>query len=382
MLNNYMGIINLNENEENIITLTRNRPLASIPIGGRYRIIDFVMSNMINAGINNIGVFTQSRSRSILDHLGTGKPWDLDRKRNGLFIFNIGISDYTVPDIELFKHNIDYLYLSEQENVILSPSNMICNIDYTKAVKYHEETGSDVTVIYKKINDGTKNFISCDVLNMNKSGRILSVGKNIGVEDNNNISMEMFIMKKQLFINIIYECIKTGYYIYVKDAIYKNVDRLKVTGYEFTGLLECVNSIQSYYKLNMDMLDSDVTKELFFNNGLIYTKAKDEPATKYCENCHVSNSMIANGCLIHGTVENSVIARRVVIEEGAEVKNSIILQNCVIKSNSKLTNIIIDKNVTINEGKILQGDSEIPLVIEKNLIFKGDKNNESPIRSF
>ncbi len=369
MLKNYMGIVNLNEDEANIKSLAHKRSLASIPMAGRYRIIDFVLSNMVNSGIQKVGIFTQSNSRSLMDHLGSGKPWDLDRKINGLFVFNFGMKDSYSRDIEVFKNNMEYFYNSKQENVILSPSYMVCNINYENAVKYHEESGSDITVIYKKIDNGTKCFLECDVLNIDDNSRVVSVGKNMGVHDEHNISMEMFIMKKEVFIKLIYKAVETGQYKTIKDAIYNNIHELEIKAYEFQGYLECINSIDSYYKANMDMLDIKTTKELFFNNGLIYTKDKDEAPTKYSENCNVSNCLIANGSIIEGNVTNSIISRRVRIQKGAEVNNCIIMQNCVIGENTSLTNIIIDKNVNIENGTELKGDKEFPLVIEKKAIF-------------
>ena len=369
MLNKYMGILNLNENETNIISLTKNRPLAAIPIAARYRIIDFALSNMVNSGLKNIGIFTQSKSRSLVDHLGSGKPWDLDRRLNGLFVFNFGIASTSLNDAEMLWNNMEYLYRSKEKNVILSPSYMIGNIDYTAAVKYHEGTQQDITVIYKNINTGIKNFLNCDVLNIDENNNVLSVGKNIGTYDSLNISMEMFIMKKDLLISLINKCIQTGSYCTIKDAIYKSINDLHVIAYEYKGYLQCINSISAYYKANMGLLNLKTTKELFFSNGPIYTKIKDEPPTKYDHKSKVKNSIIADGCIIEGVVENSIISRGVVVHSGAEIKNCIILQNCEIKENSKLHNVIMDKNVIIDAGKILNGDVEFPLVIEKRALF-------------
>ncbi|HEY5563671.1 MAG TPA: glucose-1-phosphate adenylyltransferase subunit GlgD [Clostridiaceae bacterium] len=369
MLTDYMGIINLNEDESNLKSLTHNRPLASIPVGGRYRIIDFVLSNMVNSGLRNIGIFTQSKSRSLADHLGSGKPWDLDRKINGLFLFNLGISNSYQDDTELMRKNIEYLYQSKQNNVIVSSSYMVANLNYEAAVKAHVESGRDITIIYKKIDNGTKYFVDCDALNIGDNNRVISVGKNIGIGDQNNISLEMFIMKKELLLSLIHSCVNKGLCRNLKDSIYRNVDSISVNAYEFKGYLQCINNINSYYKANMDMLEPKVNKELFFNNGLIFTKVKDEAPSKYTESCKVSNSFIANGSIIEGMVENSIISRRVIIRKGAHIRNCIIMQNCEVKSNARLAHVIIDKNVVIDSNKKLNGDTEFPLVIEKRSLF-------------
>ncbi|MCM8710198.1 glucose-1-phosphate adenylyltransferase subunit GlgD [Clostridium sp. SYSU_GA19001] len=370
MLKDYMGILMLNENEDRIRRLTKTRPLASIPFGGRYRIIDFVLSNMVNSGITNIGIFTDGKTRSLMDHIGSGKPWDLDRKINGLFVFNLGDPNYYMSEINALKNNLEYFYKSKEKYVLFSPSYMVCNIDYKAAASYHEASGADITVIYKNIEDSKKSFINCDVLNLDKNNRVLSVGKNIGINSAGNLSMEMFLMKKERFVDLILECIKTGYYSSIEEVIYKNVSEFNVNAYEFKGYLSCINSINAYYKSNMDLLDLNINKELFFANGPIFTKSQDESPTKYSENCKVSHSLIANGCIIKGSVDNSIIFRRVKIDEGVEIKNCIIMQNCHIKAGAKLTNIIIDKNIVIEEGKELKGDLDIPLVVEKKAIFE------------
>src|SRR5665647_880171 len=160
MLKNYIGILMLNEQEDNIKSLTKSRPIASIPIGGRYRIIDFVLSNMVNSGIHNIGIFTNTKYRSLVDHLGSGQPWDLDRKINGLFVFNHTSERSQLRDIDALSQNMEYIHRTKQEYVIMSSSYMVCNIDYNEATKYHEESGSDITILYKKTNNGKKHYVN------------------------------------------------------------------------------------------------------------------------------------------------------------------------------------------------------------------------------
>lgn len=369
----YMGIINLSEREDYIKELTYNRPIASVPFAGRYRVIDFALSNLVNAGIQNVSIFTQNKYRSLLDHLGTGKAWDLDRKNDGMFIMTPMFNYYTLGiyrgDIENFKNHIDYIHLSKQSNVVVTSSYMICNVDLRKAIKFHEESGADITIVYKKANTCAEDFYQCNTLNLDEDGRINGADINICKRDECNISMEMYIMKKSLFLDIVHTCVSRGDCDYLKDAIHKNVSKFKIMGYRYEGHLACINSIQSYYKANMQLLNLPVSKELFFKNGLIYTKVKDEPPAKYTENARVANSLIASGGVIDGTVENSVIFRGVQIKKGAVVKNSIIMQNCVIEENAFLRNVILDKNVRITKEKQLKGDEKYPVVIEKKAMI-------------
>ncbi|SMC21413.1 glucose-1-phosphate adenylyltransferase [Clostridium acidisoli DSM 12555] len=380
MLSEYMGILSLNENTDNIKSLTKNRLIASIPIAGRYRIIDFTLSNLANSGIKNVGIFTQSKARSLIDHVSSGKPWDLNRKIDGLFVFNFGESNTNLKDIEMIRNNMEYLYRSKKKMVIISTSSMVCNIDYEAAAKFHEQSGKDVTIIYKKIVANNPCFKDCNVLNLSKDNTVIGVGKNITFSKQNanndltcegsvNLSMDMFMLSKELLINLLNNCIKTGCWIDIKNCIYDNIMNLSTNAYEFKGYLAYINSVQSYYKANMDMLNLDINKDLFFSSGLIYTKVMDEPPTKHFSSSNVCNSLISNGCLIKGTVNNSVLSRRVSIEEGAEVSNCVIMQGCTIKSNAKLNNVIVDKNNVIEENTDLKGDTDFPLVIEKRSLY-------------
>ncbi|WP_411681917.1 glucose-1-phosphate adenylyltransferase subunit GlgD [Clostridium thailandense] len=368
MLKSCLGIINLDENEDRLRELTRNRPLASIPIAGRYRIIDFIISNLTNAGVKSIGIFSKMQSRSLMDHLGNGRPWDLNRKIDGLRLFNFTTTDPYIDDITNFSNNVEYLYRAGQEYVIFASSYMICNIDFKDILKKHIESNCDVTMVYKKVSNADESFVDCDVLNIDEKGKILSVGKNIGNRKNANVGMGIYIMKKEFLIHIINECVGTGRYRKVKSYIYNSLDKLKVESYEFTGYLACLNSLKAYYKASMELLDPKINKELFSKERPIYTKTNDEIPVRYGNDCVVRNSILGNGCSIDGTVENSIIFRRVHISKGAVLKNCIILQNCIIGENAKLCNIITDKFVDIGADKELKGDVNIPLVVEKNVI--------------
>ncbi|MGE5630336.1 MAG: glucose-1-phosphate adenylyltransferase subunit GlgD [Caulobacteraceae bacterium] len=369
----YMGIVNLSEREDNIKELTYNRPIASIPIAGRYRVIDFALSNMVNAGIQNVSIFTQNKYRSLLDHLGTGKAWDLDRKNDGLFILTPMFDYYTLGvyrgDIENFKNHIDYIHLSKQNNVIITASNMVCNVNYKDAIKQHNESGADITLVYKRSDNYIEDFRQCGILTLDKTGRVTGIDINTGKKSEDNVSMEMYIMKKSLFLDIVHTCVSRGDCDYFKDAVQRNLDKFKVYGYRYDGYLGCINSIQSYYKVNMELLNLDISRELFFKNGLIYTKIKDEPPAKYNKGASVVNSLVANGCIIDGHIENSIIFRSVKVHKGAVIKNSIIMQNCVIEENAFLRNVILDKNVRITKEKQLKGDESYPIVIEKKAII-------------
>ena len=362
-MNRCVGIVNLDENENKMNELVKNRTLAAVPFAGRYRIIDFVISNMTNSGIDTVGVFTKNKSRSLLEHLSNGRPWDLHRKQGGLKIFNFGDIDPFYEDVNNFNQNMEFMNYSCCEYVLLSSSYMICNIDYSKAVDEHINSNNDITLIYKNIDNTDEKFENCQMIKKDVNGRIVAIRKNTGSAENIDISMEMYIMKKELFMDIVTESVKTGVYKKVKEYIQSNIEELVVGGYEFKGYLACINSVNNYYDANMDLLNDEVSKELFYSASRIYTRVKDEPPTQYSGNAKVENSMIANGCHIEGTVKNSLIFRKVTVKPGVELNNCIIMQNTIIEKNAKLINVIVDKGRIIMENEDCSGSESLPLVI-------------------
>ncbi|AZT91109.1 glucose-1-phosphate adenylyltransferase subunit GlgD [Caldicellulosiruptor changbaiensis] len=366
MLTNYLGIVSLTENDSKLKSLTATRPLGSIPIFGRYRAIDFVLSNLVNAGVTNVGILAPTKSRSLIDHVGTGKPWDLNRKVDGLYIFNYSYDPPSISDIKLLKSNMEFLLRSKKEMVIFTSSHMICNIDFEEVAKYHEESNADITVVYKKVTNEDDLFLDAPTLILDQDSKVVGVGKNIGRRTLVNISLDMFLLSKEFLIECILGCLENGNCGSFRDFVYKNVQNMNVNAYEFKGYVGCINSISSYFKVSMDMLNVDIQSELFSKERPIYTKSNDSPPTRYFSTCEVENSFISNGCLIEGKVKNSIISRGVVIEKDAVVENSIIFPKCIIKSGAVLKNVILDKNVVIDSNATLIGHNKNPLVMEKH----------------
>ena len=360
-----LGIINLDEDESRIRDLVVRRPIAAIPIAARYRVVDFVLSNMTNSGIEYIGLFTKNKSRSLMEHLKNGGTWDLHRKRQGLKIFNFETENLFNDDVHNFMNNIEFIKYSRKKYIVMSSSYMLCNMDYKRIINEHKISGADITMVYKNINNAKKAFINCEVLNLDQYGNLISVGKNIGSHNNVIINMEIYIMSIDLFIDIIEKSIEEGIYKKIKGYITSNVDKLKIRGHEFRGYLACINSLVSYYKANMDFLKNKVNHEIFNEVMPIVTKTKDESPTQYTKDSCVRNSIIANGCFIEGEVKNSIIGRRVYVGKGSKIENCVILQNTVIERNSYLDRVIADKGSQIEEGEKLIGAEEWPVFISK-----------------
>lgn len=378
MVNNKLfGVINLSENDYFLKQITYNRPVASIPFLGRYRMIDFALSNLTNSGVITVGIFLNDRYRSLMDHIGSGKEWDLDRKKGGIFWF----SPYATPDIHsqlrgdisTYFSNIDYFTEVAADYAVITGTSMILNIDLEKVFKEHLSTSADITVVYKTIEDDDFGFERCNTVNLNEYGRVVTFGKNIKKTETEaakkKISTEIYIVRKELISDMITDAITTGQNIFLTDVLHNAVTRYKVVGYEFKGYLKNISSIEGYFDASMDMLNDDHIKEVFFDEHKIKTKVKDETPTYYSKDSNVTNSLIANGCKIEGTVINSIIFRRVNVAKGAIVKDSIIMQNTDIRENCMIENVITDKSVVLTEGTELKGSPKNPVVVGKGSIL-------------
>lgn len=378
MVNNKLfGVINLSENDYFLKQITYHRPVASIPFLGRYRMIDFALSNLTNSGATTVGIFLNDRYRSLMDHIGSGKEWDLDRKKGGVFWF----SPYATPDIHsqlrgdvsTYFSNIDYFTEVPGDFAVITGTSMILNIDLDKVLKEHLSTNADITVVYKSIEDDDFGFDRCYTVNLNEYGRVVTFGKNIKKNETEaakkKISTEIYIVRKELISDMITDAITTGQNIFLTDVLHNAVTKYKVVGYEFNGYLKNISSIEGYFDASMDMLNEDHIKEVFFNERKIKTKVKDETPTYYSEDSNVSNSLIANGCKIEGTVINSILFRRVNVAKGAIIKDSIIMQNTDIRENCLIENVITDKSVVLTEGTELKGSPKNPVVVGKGSIL-------------
>lgn len=370
-MNNVMGIINNALDESFLDKLTDHRSLASVPFGARYRLIDFPLSNMVNSGITNVGLLLQTKYRSLMDHIGFGKAWDLDRKKNGLFILppsHIYQANRAYKgDLQNFASNIDYIKRSSQEYVIIGSPNIAANIDYRDVFKYHVENENDITIIYRKLNVFRRDT-TYTVINTDDNDRIIEMKVNPKDNHYKKISLQRYIMKKELLLDIIDDCISKGEWDFVKNAIIGNLNKLKVYGYPFHSYAAVINSINGYYKSNLELLKPSVWQDLFLKNGPIYTKPKDESPTAYKNGADAKNIVAANGCSVEGEIKNSVLFRGVKVHPGAVIKNSIVMQKSIVGENAHLENVILDKGVHITANKSLKGDINSPIIIAKNTI--------------
>ncbi|MCX7745718.1 MAG: glucose-1-phosphate adenylyltransferase subunit GlgD [Clostridia bacterium] len=373
-MKNAMGIILTGVNNNRLRELSAVRSVAAIPVGGKYRAIDFVLSNMVNSGITNIGVITQYNFRSLVDHLGSGKEWDLDRKNDGLFIFPPYLSmedtGWYRGTADAIYSNITFLKRSNEDYVIVTHANCVYKMLFNDMIDYHIEKGADITIAYRDMNDfSSEDLTFLGIMEVDQNGKITDMEEKPLHPKTTLGSMGIYIMKRELLISLLEDCNAHGNYDFVKDVLIGNVKTLNVYGYKFEGYWRTLSSIPLYYRCNMELLNPEIRELLAVKHGNVYTKVKDEAPAKYNEEAEVRNSIVADGCIIEGTVENCVLFREVTVKKGAVVRDSIIMQGTVIGENSSLQNTIVDKNVVITEGKQLRGESNWPIIVGRRTVI-------------
>ena len=367
-----MGLLNLHEKAFSLGELTSMRPLAAVLFGGKYRIIDFALSNMVNSGIRDVGALVPEDSSSLLQHLRAGQEWDLDRKRGGLYILApLAHQDHMqIPgDISYLRQHVDYLQESTQyDYVVLSASHMICNIDYAPVLKYHEESRADITLVYYEISADEQNSGKNVMLTLDENNWVTDVEIDSVCSGSHNRFMWIWIVKRELLIDLIHYAYSHGGGDFIRQ-LHDHIKKYKVNAYKFAGYVGNIVDMTNYYRTTMDLLKAEVRCNLFHSGNPIYTRAKDSQPTKYMQHADVKNSLFANNCRINGSVSNSVLSRSVVVSENSTIKNSILMTDTYIGENVHLENVICDKDVYIGDNHTLKGDKEYPLVIKKGTVI-------------
>ncbi len=375
MKNDMLGLIFASNPEASMGELTSKRSLAAVPVGGRYRIIDFMLSNMVNSHIVKVGITTPPNYRSLTDHLGTGKDWDLDRKENGLYIlppqdFGEGTAE-TMGGVDVIRGVTHFLEKSRQEYVLVTDCNIICNMNFEDALAKHIEEAADITLFYYKNAAVPKNDLKRNIfMQVDEDGIVTDLQVYPIKQTSDNVYMHAFIMSREMLLDLISDAAAHGKHSLPKEVFLPNLNSLKVCAYEFTGYRKKIESIQSYFSFNLELLDKDVRNELFGleNDRPVYTKIKDMVPTKYGKDNTVVNSFIADGCVIEGDVKNSILFRGVRVGKGAKIENCILMQNSQVMENCLLENVVFDKNVVLRSGRKLVGQDTYPMVISKNKV--------------
>lgn len=365
---NVLGLIFASINDSAVIDLTKLRTMGSIPYGGRYRMVDFPLSNMVNSGISEVGVITKSNYGSLLDHLGSGREWDLARKKGGLHLLplfsQVGGGTYQ-GRLEALSNIWSFVEHTKAEYVVLANSDLVTTIDFTDALTQHQNSGADITVIYAKgLYNRDKSTNGC-ILQIDEENTIKEVLTNPVLAGECNISLDMFIMTTDFLKQVVLEAISKNQKSLIRDLLQARKDEFVFNAYEHKGCFFKIDSLEAYYKANLALLDTKTRNNVFNSEAPIYTKVGDNAPVKYGLESSVKNSLVADGCMIEGTVENCVLFRGVKIAKGAVVRNCVLMQGTEIGEGCNIDAIVADKNVTISANRVLTGSPEYPLYLGK-----------------
>lgn len=367
-----LGLIFSNMHDGTINDLTKERTMGSVLFGGRYRLIDFPLSNMVNSGIDEVGVITKSNYQSLLDHLGSGREWDLASKNGGLHLlppFSHVSSGMYRGRLEALYGVWDFIKTSGADYVVLSDCDVVANIDYSKIVDAHISSGADITAVYAKDVVSVEQAQKATVFGINDDGRIVDVLVSPHLSGACNISLNMFVLSKEFLKNIVLEANSRGLVSFEKDILQARTHDYKIMAYRFDGYFSRICSMDTFYKANMNLLNTENRNKLFIANKPIYTKVRDNPPAKFAIGAKVKNSLIGDGCIIEGTVENSILFRGVKIGKGAVVKNCILMQDTNIGAKCEVNCVISDKNVVVGDMRMLTGSENYPLYIGKGAVI-------------
>ena len=373
-MKNVMGVIYTGEKDNFLRELTIKRAVAALPLAGRYRVIDFYVSSMVNSGIRNVGVIVQKNYHSLMDQLGSGKEWDLHGKNDGLYILPPFLNQDTTGgykgSLDALHSNKGYLRRSRQEYVLLTNSLMVFNADFRELFQAFLESGSEIMTLYTKDESMIRSEYGT-YLDIDENNHIVDMEIDPTTPNYSNTSLEVYIMRKDWLLNLIDRGISKGSHSFTKDIIQPLVQdsSVQVSAYEYKEKAFRLDSIQSYFQCNLAMLDTETRQQIFTKNEPVYTKVRDELPARYMESAIMRNSIVADGCIVNGTVEHSVLFRGVKIGNGAVVKNCVIMQDSIIEEGAYLENCILDKQAVIRKNRRLIGPSTYPIVISKEMII-------------
>ncbi len=372
-----MGVVYTTKDNLNLRELTTNRAVAALPVASRYRIIDFTLSNLVNSGVRNVGVIAQKNYHSLMDHLGSGKEWDLHTRNNGLFILPPFLTRENGGEysglVEALRANFDYLRRSRQPYAIVTSSDYVCNVSFEPMISQHLKSGADVTMMYIKVKPEHLEFSSSSsnnhsYLKVNEDGIVEDIEVNPNAANYPNLSANVMIIKRTLLMHLIDQASARGARDLDSEVLrpYINSGALKIMGYRFDGYYRRIETIKGFFKFNMDLLNREVRNELF-GHLPVYTKTRDDAPAFYRSGADVKNSLIADGCIIEGAVENCVLFRGVHVRRGAKLKDCIVMQDSYIEEDVEMENVILDKEVTVRAHGRLIGQRQYPIVIGKNV---------------
>lgn len=372
-MKNVLGMIIAFDNDNDLREITEHRTVGAVQWGGRYRIVDFMLSNMVNSGIYRVGILMKDKYQSLIDHINSAKDWDLARKNGGVTLLppysfskksSPMVTEQIRGKIDALAGAINFLQKSKAEYVVLADSDIVANVALDDVVERHEKAGADLTMVVTKRQKDSP-YTTYVELNRRKEAIDIRVG------DSNegqckHVSLGIYVMKREYLIRMLNDCVTHNCTHFEREFLSRALVDGKVYAYLFNEYAVKIEDTFDYFHSNMDMLDKDIRDEVFIRTRPILTRIKDEAPTYYGDKACVEDSLIADGCSIEGTVQNCVIFRDVKIEKDVKLKDCIIMEGGRILSGASLSHVITDRDVVVREGRTMMGHKEYPVTIAKN----------------
>lgn len=360
-----IGIILAGGNNYRMRELSDKRAIAAMPVGGGFRAIDFALSNMSNSHIQRVAVLTQYNSRSLNEHLNSSKWWDFGRKQGGLYIFTPTITadngSWYRGTADALAQNIDFLKRSHEPYVIVVGGDGVYKLDFNKVLDYHIQKKADITIVCKDV-PATEDVSRFGVVRMNEDSQIVDFEEKPMVAQSHTVSTGIYILRRRQLIEMLERSMKENRFNFVTDILIRYKNLKQIYGYKLEGYWSNIASVESYYQTNMDFLKPEIRNYFFHQEPYIYSKVDDLAPAKYNTGAQVRNSLVASGCIINGTVENSVLFKQVFVGKNCVIKNSIILNDVYIGDNTHIENCIVESRDTICANTYLSGEEEIKIV--------------------
>ncbi len=359
------GIVTSTPRRVNVYGLQDYRPAGAFTFAGKFRVVDFPISNFSNSGIKNIQVYLNKHPKALTDHLGTGRSYNLNSKRDRLQLFYCNHhmeNEVYNTDVSDYLDNLSFIKELPQEYVIIAPCYMVYKQDFAALLNEHILSGADITMLYHRVNNARDHYLNCRVVTMDQDQMIMSLEVNRGNRQNQCVFMDTYVMKKELFINLVERAAaySSTYSLAQMITVIARTEEYEMRGVQHKGFFASIDDLQSYYESNMSLLQPKQMKDLFSDDWWIHTRTTDSNPARIYDSADIKGSMVSNGCHIEGTVENSIIGRAVQISKGAVVKNSIVLDHAVIGEDIVLDCQIVDKYATIKKTKELIASPEKP----------------------
>ncbi|MBR5285311.1 MAG: glucose-1-phosphate adenylyltransferase subunit GlgD [Clostridia bacterium] len=372
---NAVGIIFSSINEKSVYELTKQRTMASVPFGCRYRLIDFALSNMVNSGVTHVGLVTHYNYQSLMDHIGSGKDWDLARRHGGIKILPPYITAFANSSNHLYSTRLealisirDFISGCKEEVVVLSDCDTVCNIDLSAMIEQHVATNADITLGVKSSYVSQDSSRRLMIVRSDEEGRAVEVGEYEGLKNGfEDVCVRIMVVGRKYLEELITDAIARGYTSFTKDILVRNCKHHNIRTFKFDGYFATIRSLSDYFRCSMDLLDPEIRRSIFsVEHRPVFTKVRNSAPASYVTGAIVRNSLIADGCVIEGTVENSILFRGVKVGKNTHIKNSIIMQDTITGENVYLNCVITDKNVVIRDGRVLSGHETKPFFIDKD----------------